>query len=121
MKQFTQPQCEAIVDLICLALCTDEHVSSSEELAAHVSFAKVGWHSDEPRELYVAESLARAEHAMTKDAILVGYLADRAGNFHTQSEKKKVMEYLMLVTEIDGVDESEDTFIARVQAALGLE
>jgi hypothetical protein len=120
MKELTQPQCEALVDLICLALSTDGHVTSSEELAAHVAFARIGWHSKAPREIYIADSLARAEHAMHKDAVLVGYMTDRAGHFKTASEKKRVLDYLMMVLEIDGVDESEDTFITRIHAALGL-
>jgi hypothetical protein len=120
MKDLTQVQCEALVDLVCLALSTDGHITSSEELAAHVAFAKIGWHDKQPRELYVCDSLVRAEHAMKSDAILVGYMAERAGHFRTASEKKKAMAYLMLVLEIDGVDDSEDTFITRIQAALGL-
>jgi hypothetical protein len=121
MKEFTQPQCEAMIDLLCLALTTDSHVSATEELAAHVSFAKIGWHSTQPRELFIAESLARAERMTHAETRLVGYLADRTTPFTTVVEKRRVLSLLMLIMEIDGFDESEDTFLARVQVALGLE
>ena len=96
MKDFSQSQCEALIDLLCLALSTDEHVSPVEELAAHVCFAKIGWHTRESRELYILDSLVRAGHAVENDKELLLYLADRTANFTTAAEKKKVMDHLII-------------------------
>ncbi|HWB07461.1 MAG TPA: hypothetical protein VG796_30840 [Verrucomicrobiales bacterium] len=117
MTNFTQPQREALIELMCLAILTDGRVSPAEEKAMERALKKLGWESDRPREFVLLKALTEARDLVNDEKCLVSFLAIRAGLFETKEEHELALKFLMMVLEIDGMGEDKDTFLARVQAA----
>jgi hypothetical protein len=117
MTNFTQPQREALIELMCLAILTDGRVTPAEEKAMELALKKLGWESDRPREFVLLKALVEARQLTGDEKCLVPFLASRTGLFNTQKEHDLALEFLMLVLEIDGMGEEKDTFLARVRAA----
>jgi hypothetical protein len=117
MTNFTQPQREALIELMCLAVFTDGRISPAEEKAMTHALKKLGWESDRPREFVLLRALQEARELTGDDECVVSFLAVRAGLFETKEEHELALKFLMMVLEIDGMGEDKDTFLARVQAA----
>ena len=120
MTHFSQRQREALIELLCLAAATNHKESPPQEVALHRALQKVGWgEATKPQAVFLATALREAGEIIDDEKCVVAFIADRTAHFETDEERRRVMDLLMLVTEIDGMEESEDTFIARVQAAFG--
>ena len=117
MTNFTQPQREALIELMCLAIFTDGRVSPAEETAMMHALKKLGWQSDRPREFVLLKALTEARDLTGDEKCLVPFLASRAGLFETKEQHDLALKFLMMVLEIDGMGEDKDTFLARVEAA----
>lgn len=120
MTRLTQPQREALIELLCLAVLIDGRVTPSEETAVIHALKKLGWESEKPRELVLLHALTEARDIVDDEKCVVAFLASRAGLFTTEEDRDTAMKFLMLVLEIDGMDETKDTFLARMQAAFEL-
>ena len=84
----------------------------------HRALQKLGWgDASKPQAIFLAKALNEAREIIGDEKCAVAFLATRAALFETPAEKETAMELLMMVLEIDGMDDEEDTFIARVQAA----
>ncbi len=114
-----QPQREALIELLCLAAATNHRYSSAEEAAMHSALQKLGWQeSGMPRQFFLLEALKEAREVVDHEELNITFIATRTALFETDAEKDAVLKLIMLVLEIDGMEEDEDTFLARVQAAL---
>jgi hypothetical protein len=117
MSHFTQPQREALIELLCLAIATDGRISPAEQTAFHHALKKLGWESERSRELVLLNALQEAREIWDDEQCVVAFLASRCALFETKEEHDGAMKFLMLVLEIDGMGEQKDTFLARVHAA----
>jgi hypothetical protein len=118
MTHFTQRQREAVIELLCLAVATNHRESPAQDAAMHRALQKIGWGDPvKPQAMFLATALREAREIVDDEKCVVAFLADRTANFETKEDQERVISLLMLVTEIDGMEESEDTFIARVQVA----
>lgn len=117
MTNLKQPQREALIELMCLAIVTDGRISPAEQTAFHHALKKLGWESERPRELVLLKALQEAREIWDDEKCVVAFLASRCALFETKEEHDAAMKFLMLVLEIDGMGEEKDTFLARVQAA----
>jgi hypothetical protein len=121
MTHFTTAQREALVELLCLAAATNHRESPVQEVAMHRALQKLKW-GEEPSMLmpvFLVRALQEARDIVDDEKCVVAFIADRTAHFTTESEQARVIDLLMLVIEIDGMEESEDVFIARVRAAFG--
>ena len=85
----------------------------------HRALKKLGWgDAAKPQAFFLAKALNEAREIIDDEKCVVTFIASRTAHFETPEEQTSVLDLLMLVLEIDGMDEEEDTFIARVQAAL---
>ena len=86
----------------------------------HRALQKLGWSdASRPQPVFLARALGEAREIIDDEKCLVTFIATRAASFQTPEERKAALDLLMMVTEIDGMDEAEETFLARVQAAFG--
>jgi hypothetical protein len=120
MTHLSQRQREALIELLCLAVATNHKESPAQEAAMHRALQKIGWGDPaKPQAIFLATALREAREIVDDEKCVVAFLADRTAHFETKDDQDRVISLLMLVTEIDGMEESEDTFIARVRAAFG--
>ncbi len=118
MTRLTQPQREALIELLCLAAATNHRESPAQEVALHRALKKLGWgDASQPQAIFLAKALKEAREIMDDEKCSVAFIATRAALFEDDKARKAALDLLMLVLEIDGMDESEDTFLARIQAA----
>jgi hypothetical protein len=120
MTHLTQRQREALIELLCLAVATNRRESPAQEAAMHRALQKIGWGDPvKPQAIFLATALREAREIIDDEKCVVTFLADRTAHFETKEDQEKAMNMLMMVTEIDGMEESEDTFITRVRVAFG--
>ena len=118
MTRLSQPQREALIELLCLAIATNHRDSPAQEVAMHRALQKLGWgDASKPQAIFLAKALNEAREIVDDEKCAVAFIATRAALFEAPEEKKTAMELLMMVLEIDGMDDEEETFLARVQAA----
>lgn len=121
MTRFNQPQREALIELLCLAAATNHQDSPAQEVALHRALKKLGWgDAAQPQVMFLAKALREAREIMDDEPCTVAFIATRAALFEEEEVRKAALDLLMLVLEIDGMDESEDTFMARIQAAFDI-
>ena len=119
MTRLNQPQREALIELLCLAIATNHRESPAQEVAMHRALQKLGWaDAAKPQAMFLARALNEAREIVDDENCVVPFLASRTAHFESPKDQSAAMELLMLVMEIDGMDESEDTFLARVRAAM---
>lgn len=119
MTRLTQHQREALIELLCLAIATNHRDSPAQEVAMHRALQKLGWSdATKPQAIFLAKALNEAREIIDDEKCVVTFMAGRTAHFETPQDRAAVMELLMMVLEIDGMDEQEDTFMARVQAAM---
>jgi hypothetical protein len=119
MTHLSQRQREALIELLCLAVATNHRDSPAQEVAMHRALQKMGWgDATQPQAVFLAKALNEAREIIDDEKCVVTFIAGRTMHFQNPKDKELAMNLLMLVTEIDGMEECEDTFIARVKAAL---
>ena len=119
MTRFSQPQREALIELLCLAIATNHRDSPAQEVAMHRALQKLGWcDATKPQAIFLAKALNEAREIIDDEKCVVTFMASRTAHFDTPQDRAAAMDLLMMVLEIDGMGEDEDTFIARVQAAM---
>jgi len=114
----TQPQREALFDLLALSIFADAHLSLTEEDLVQEAFVKKGWKSDYPKSLFIEESFARAREAAESDDGVADYLADRAEVFSTKTAQKEALEVVKGILESDGMTAEENEFFSLLIQAL---
>ncbi len=114
----TQPQREALFDLLSLSIYADAHVSLAEEDLLKQAFVKKGWKSEYPKNLFIDESFARAREAADSDEAMFDYLNERAAIFTTRGVQQEACEILKTILEVDGETAEENEFYSLFVQAL---
>jgi hypothetical protein len=104
----TQPQREALFDLLALSIYADAHVSLVEEDLLKQAFVKKGWKSEYPKDLFIEESFARAREVAEDDEAVFDYMNERAALFSSRSVQKEAAEILKAILEADGETAEEN-------------
>lgn len=106
----TQPQREALFDLLALSIYADAHISLAEEDLVQQAFVKKGWKSEYPKNLFIEESFARAREAAESDESVFDYLNESAAVFTTKASQKEVCDIVEKILESDGMTAEENEF-----------
>ncbi|MBK8092749.1 MAG: hypothetical protein IPK32_12390 [Verrucomicrobiaceae bacterium] len=114
----TQPQREAALDLIILAIFVDAHVSIKEDASLQAALDKIGWEALKPREIFFCNSMNRARNACETPAATAAYIAERGNVLSGVWTKTETLCLLASVLASDGVTVEESAFLAQVKAAL---
>jgi hypothetical protein len=109
-KGMTQPQREALFDILALAIHADAHVSLAEADLAGLAFVKRGWKSAEPKGQFIEASLERALEIADSDDAMMDYLAERADVFSSASAQKEACAVLKSILEADGMPVEDNEF-----------
>lgn len=107
----TQPQREALIDLLLLAIHTDSHISLSEEAALETALAAQGWASERPKSLYLETAAARARAAAESAEATTAFVHSRAAVFDTAHAQTAAYNVVHQVISPDGVAPAEHTFL----------
>ena len=84
----------------------------------HRALKKLGWGDpSKPQAIFLAKALNEAREIIADEQCVVAFLATRAALFQSPGERRIALDLLMMVLEIDGMDEEEDTFLKRIHAA----
>jgi hypothetical protein len=113
----TQPQREAVLDLVILALFADSHLSLKEDARLQEALDKIGWESVKPREIFFCNSMNRARKASDSDATTDEYIAARVKDLNVWS-KAETISLLESLLASDGVTAVESEFLFRVKSAM---
>jgi hypothetical protein len=117
MTEFTQPQREALIDLLILSIFVDAHLSLAEDHALHSAIDSLGWGSEHPREIFVLNSFSRGRRASESDDAMAQYVAAHAGAFPEPAQRAEALEQIQKVLESDGLAEPETSFLRHLEAA----
>ena len=113
----TQPQREALLDLVILSIFTDSHLSIKEDEALENAFAAIGWEAEKPREIFICTSMSRARRAVDSATGESEYIRTRVAAFNDAAVQAFALDLLQKTLAADGTAESEAEFLAKVKAA----
>jgi hypothetical protein len=116
----TQKQCEAVADLLVLAMCIDGHFSLTEEEKITQKISNLGWDPDLSPDHHVHLSIARARDVVDSPEKIRFYVEQRAeilADPHTKNFAYKKAENLL---KSDGLKKEEGTFLVQLRAILGV-
>ena len=114
----TQPQREALFDLLSLSIYADAHISLTEERLLESAFVAEGWDSEYPKSLFIDESLARAREAAESDDAMFDYINEKAQVFTTKTSQKEVLGVVKNILKSDGETHEENEFYNLLVQAL---
>jgi hypothetical protein len=117
----TQPQREATLDLLLLAMYADNRIALSEDEAIEAQIAMLSWESGITPESYVNASTARVRAALDGEAMKADLLADISQRLVT-SEARQVAWRLcdrLLKSDKDTTD-AEAAFEAEIKRTFNL-
>ncbi len=106
----TQPQREALFDLLSLSIYADAHISLTEEDLVQSTFVAKGWKSEFPKSLFIEESFNRAREAAESDDGTMDYLTERAAIFTTKTSQAEALAAVKTILESDGMAPEENEF-----------
>ena len=114
----TQPQREALFDILSLSIYADAHISLTEERLLESAFVAEGWDSEYPKSLFIDQSLARAREAAESDDAMFDYINEKAQSFTTKSSQKEVLGVVKNILKSDGETHEENEFYNLLVQAL---
>jgi hypothetical protein len=116
----TQPQREAIADLLHLGIYADKTVSLSEDAIVDDTVDSFSWDPSVAWETFEAHSIARARHASENLAQLDSQLVSIAERLGTEAVRRKARDLCRRLFAADGSTcEAEKQLLARLEKAIG--
>lgn len=114
----TQPQREALLDLLVLSIFADAHLSLTEEDTLQARIQGIGWESEKPREIHFLNAMHRARGAIESPEKTDAFVALRAAAFTGESSRAAALEAIRSVLASDGHGEAESAFLALLRKHL---
>jgi len=118
LTAMTQPQREALLDLLVLSIFADTHVSLTEEETLQARIQGMGWESEKPREIHFLNAMHRARAAIDSAEATDLFVAVRASQFSTPASRLAALEAIRSVVASDGHGEHESSFLALLRKHL---
>lgn len=113
----TQPQREALIGLLILAIHTDSHISLTEEEALERAIEEQGWESAFPKSLFLEKTAAAARAASESEDGIKAFIKERAQEFITAPAQAAAYSVVHQVLSPDGVATEEHAFLSRLNKA----
>ena len=114
----TQPEREAIIDLLLLAVYIDGHLSLAESTEFDSAADSLGWDSITGPSIYISNATDRARNARTSDDATAEFIAFAAQRLTSPGSKERALEVLNRLLTSDGKTETEKAFFKQVEATL---
>jgi hypothetical protein len=108
----TQPQREAIVDLLNFCSYADDRLTLAEDKVVSDQLALCEWHPAVPLELFVSRSVTRARTALESPDQRAGFLSDIAERLENSPARTRALELCKILFRADGAyaKDEETTF-----------
>lgn len=116
---FTQPQREAMLDLLALGMYADSFLSLAEDESLATTLEELGWDSGTGRTVYLESAISKASRIADEDA-LHAYLTACADAFPGLSDKQAAYGYLVGFLRVDGMAPEEAPFLQKVREHFSL-
>lgn len=116
--KLTQKQCEAVADILVLAMCIDGHFSLIEDEKIISKIASLGWDTDLSPDHHLNLSIAKARDAAESLDKTRMYVEKRAEVLDDPEIKKLAFEKVVNLLNSDGLKNEEGTFIMQLRAIL---
>lgn len=114
----TQPEREAILDLLVLSLFVDAHISLTEEDTLKARIQGLGWESEKPREIHFLNAISKARAATETPEKLETFIAEKVSGISAASSRETALDAIHSVLASDGRGEDESQFLALVRKHL---
>jgi hypothetical protein len=119
-SQLSQPQREAVVELMLLGMYADGLLSLIEDERIASVFREIGWHSVNTPQEYMDGAIPKVRVAY-EDSAVPSYLSTIAARLGTPEARQCAFDLLETVLEADArVVDSEHTLHEQVRAAFGI-
>ena len=115
-SELQQPEREAIIDLLLMAIYVDDHLSLSETKQLDESTETLGWASSTGLTVYISTATNRVRTARSSEeatAQFVDYVGER---LKSDGAKERALELLNRLFMADGKTEKEKVFFDQVEA-----
>ncbi|MEM6886481.1 MAG: hypothetical protein AAF571_15775 [Verrucomicrobiota bacterium] len=113
----TQNQCEAIADILVVAMYADGHISLLEDENLNEKIDALGWDENQSPSFYLNLSIAKSRAADTLDKAK-SILEDRSAILETQEIKDYTYRKTIDLLQSDGLTDEEKEFIVVLRSAL---
>ena len=115
---WSQPQREALVDLLSLAMYADNHLSVSEQQAIDAHIEKMYWNSNLSVDAFSNASITRARNAHNNKELKNDYLQDIGEKLG--DAKSNAYEICRSVLASDGHATSEATLLDEIRSVFAI-
>ncbi len=121
LPSLTQPQREAIFDLLLLAMYADSSLKLSENERVYEIVSGLGWNSYQGPSEYAELGTARVRAASVTEAATRDFLETLAGRLETSDAKTFALAVLTRVLSADDdFDPAEESFYQEARSAFGI-
>ncbi|MGJ8637966.1 MAG: hypothetical protein ACSHYA_01115 [Opitutaceae bacterium] len=111
-----QPEREAIIDLLLLAIYIDGHLSLSESNEFDGAADSLGWESSTDISVYMNSATDRARNARLNEESVAELITWVGQRLTSAGSKERALELLNRLLMSDGKTEVEKTFFQQVEA-----
>jgi hypothetical protein len=112
----TQPQREALINILVLGMYSDGLLSLQEDEVLNKFLDSVGWESGTGRTLFLTNSITQVA-AINNDIDLGDHIERNAAAFDTAESRRKALDVLTGFLKVDGLNEAEAPFLAKISQA----
>lgn len=113
----TQPEREAIIDLLLLAVYIDGHLSLVESTEFDCAADSLGWESSTGPSIYFNNATDRARNASASEDSVAELIEFSAQRLNSKGSKERALVLLNRLLTADGKTEKEKAFFKQVEAA----
>ena len=117
--KLTQPQREALINLLALGMYVDSLLTLKEDDALNAQLEATDWDSGVGRTVFLQDAITRASRADT-DQKAADYLLACVVSFDTAEAKHIALNSLTSYLKVDGMASAEAPFLFKVRNALGI-
>ena len=116
--ELTQPEREAVVDLLTLGVYVDNHLSLAEDEAFESITGKMNWESERDISYYIYTATERARQARADQGAIEEYLEFVSERLESRTSASHALDLLNRLFSADGSNEKENQFYRKVESIL---
>ena len=116
--ELTQPEREAIVDLLTLGVYADNHLSIAEDVAFESLTGRLNWESEQDISYYLYTATERARQVRNDEGAIDEFLAFVAERLTSRTSTSTALDLLHRLFSADGSNKKESEFYKTVERIL---
>lgn len=116
-NSLSQPQREALVNILVLGMYSDSHLSLVEDEALNAFLDSLGWESGTGRTVFLTDAITRVT-AIGNDTDLADFIEQNAAAFDSAESRRVALDALTGLFKSDGISEEEAPLLAKITEIL---